>query len=247
MSHRLLNVPEWATEITISAGVEYGNIYFAVSSGDKISYPFDESLVNCVGSALSSSNTSSSCVIENPKSGVWKVAFYGLDPENKFTLAVAGEMDWTWRYEVVSDAGDVVRDKVTGLEWRRCSVGEMWNQINKTCDGVPSALWGYEAASYSDNGGFRAPTITELRSIVYCHTGKSNYFVEGEKEVCKVNGQAPIVTDIFPFDRNDSEIVYWSSSSNGDSELKTVVFNSGWVRGDIWRYGGHQNRLRLVR
>ena len=266
LRHRTLNVPEWATEITISANIEYGDVYFALSSEDKIVFPFDESLVECIGSALSSNDTAYSCVIENPKPGAWHLAYYGLDPENKFTLEISGEMDWSWRYEVVNAAGNIVKDKISGLEWQRCSVGEVWNSSSQSCDGTAINAYGYDAQLYA-GGGFRVPTLSELRSLVHCRTGEPGYFLE-EGETCVHGGNGSIgvsvALDIFPYSVLDYLVGrqdYWTSSKNVnpshrcigseynlDNCFKIVTFTGGRIIAGSPGWGAYIGaKVRLVR
>ena len=266
LRHRKLNVPEWATEFTITANVEYGDIYFALSSEGKVALPFDEAVVDCVGNALSSNDTASSCVITDPKPGAWYLAYYGVDPENKFTLEISGELDWSWRYEVVNSAGDIVRDKVSGLEWQRCSVGEVWNNGDQSCDGTAIKAYGYEAQSYA-GGGFRVPTLSELRSLVHCRTGEPGYFLE-EGETCVHGGNGSlgvsVALDIFPYSVLDylvGDQNYWTSSKNinpshrcngsevnWDNCFKVVIFTGGRIVASSPGWGdSYENKIRLVR
>jgi hypothetical protein len=70
-----------------------------------------------------------------------------------------------------SDNGDgTVRDKATGLQWKRCSEGQTWS--GGTCTGSPTthtwqaALQLAEGASYAGKGDWRLPNIKALASIV---------------------------------------------------------------------------------
>ncbi|MCX5871531.1 MAG: DUF1566 domain-containing protein [Deltaproteobacteria bacterium] len=64
-----------------------------------------------------------------------------------------------------------MKDTVTGLEWQRCSVGQTWNAETKHCDGSVIGYNWFGAQGLTKAGGFRLPTITELRSLVYCSSG----------------------------------------------------------------------------
>jgi len=83
---------------------------------------------------------------------------------------------------VVVDPG-VVRDKTTGLEWMRCSIGQDWSETEKTCHGSVD-LYTFDSAQdiarrLNNAGGYncktdwRLPTKDELFSLVVCTKGRS--------------------------------------------------------------------------
>ena len=60
---------------------------------------------------------------------------------------------------------DTVKDKKTGLIWKRCSVGQAWNNTTNSCDGSIQLFdWDEALALTSDT--WRLPNIKELLSIV---------------------------------------------------------------------------------
>lgn len=114
---------------------------------------------------------------------------------------------------------DVVKDVVTGLEWQRCSVGQTWNAETKRCDGSTSTFNWYGAQNLTKAGGFRLPTITELRTLTYCSSGDPVYFgIEQNYSHCNGTFTRPtIYVDVFPdvpYLNNIISSHYWSSTTN---------------------------------
>jgi hypothetical protein len=72
------------------------------------------------------------------------------------------------RYIPSADGAEVM-DTKTGLVWRRCAEGMVWNSEAETCDGSPTQFtWTKSLAHAKDNraGGWRIPNLKELLSIV---------------------------------------------------------------------------------
>jgi hypothetical protein len=70
-----------------------------------------------------------------------------------------------------TDNGDgTVTDKVTELQWKRCSEGQTWD--GATCTGSATgynwqgALQRADGADYAGNGDWRLPNVKELAGIV---------------------------------------------------------------------------------
>lgn len=67
-----------------------------------------------------------------------------------------------------SDDGTEVTDTMTGLVWRRCAEGMVWNSVAQTCDGAATLLSWEDALAYAGShreGGWRIPNIKELFSL----------------------------------------------------------------------------------
>lgn len=127
--------------------------------------------------------------------------------------------------------GPVAVDLLGGLEWMRCSMGQVW--VEGGCEGEAllapyvSATAIIERIAASSGEGWRMPTVEELSRLI-------------------VMQQTPpmIDADIFPDTRPGS---YWTSSANRflPGNQWTVNFNTGY------RYGRASHRqlfaFRLVR
>lgn len=83
-----------------------------------------------------------------------------------------------------SSDGLTIRDKKTGLEWMRCTLGQKWN--GSQCTGKPDEytldeayelVKRYKYAGYSD---WRLPNINELKTLVYCSSKKREDFAENK-------------------------------------------------------------------
>lgn len=129
------------------------------------------------------------------------------------------------RFEIISN-GSEVKDKVTGLIWQRCSVGQAWN--GSTCTGTATTHTWQQALTVAKNlgNGYRLPNIKELKSIV-------------ERQCYSPN----INSKIFP---NTQSNRYWSSSPNANSNSNAwgVNFDNG---GDSPRDKNGSYYVRAVR
>lgn len=71
------------------------------------------------------------------------------------------------RFEIIAD-GAVVLDRQTGLQWMRCSVGQML--VDDFCAGLANRYtWDQAKALESDlagNRNWRLPTVEELQTLV---------------------------------------------------------------------------------
>ncbi|HNG61856.1 MAG TPA: DUF1566 domain-containing protein, partial [Cellvibrionaceae bacterium] len=80
-------------------------------------------------------------------------------PDTQFTLKASGA---------------IVRDNKTGLQWQRCSLGQVWNPVQNSCDATTTARWfnwqqALNAAGENRLAGFdnwRLPNKKELASIL---------------------------------------------------------------------------------
>lgn len=71
------------------------------------------------------------------------------------------------RFDILA-GGSEVKDKKTGLIWQRCSLGQHWNNDQKTCTGKATRhQWQAAHAKAQDLGhGYRLPNLDELASLV---------------------------------------------------------------------------------
>lgn len=129
------------------------------------------------------------------------------------------------RFEIISN-GSEVKDKVTGLIWQRCSIGQTWD--GNTCTGTATRHTWQQALTVAKNlgNGYRLPNIKELNSIV-------------ERQCSH-----PIINSkIFP---NTESRSYWSSSPQFgyNSGAWEVTFGNGSTSSVYKRYS---NYVRAVR
>ena len=117
--------------------------------------------------------------------------------------------------EVEGSHGSIVRDSKTGLEWQRCPYGQSWT--GSGCNGEAWRGSWEDALRLTAPGGFRLPTISELRTL------------------------APYDHKALPGD-----YWFWSSSASADfSHLAwCLLFNNGFVSADSKKA---TQRVRLVR
>lgn len=134
------------------------------------------------------------------------------------------------RYQVMGQNGEIIKDIVTNLEWQRCSVGQTWNPATNNCDGTTTGYNWYQATALVFENGWRLPTVTELRSLVYCSTGDpvliGNYIYD---VTCNGEYTRPtIVVEAFPNVPGKDNLLpahYWTSSSNDNDPGMAWVVN----------------------
>lgn len=138
-------------------------------------------------------------------------------------------------------------DPVTGLEWMRCNIGQVWN--GETCGKWPSGFWFSKAQkalkAANDNtqlghSDWRLPTADELLSLVYCSSGERGNIVrdpigntvkvDGEWKSGKcIKPQGPTVnTSIFPNTPETSFLGgFWTSTMLNKDKVAVVNFSEG--------------------
>ncbi|KOR29085.1 hypothetical protein TI04_09475 [Achromatium sp. WMS2] len=156
-----------------------------------------------------------------------------------------------------------VTDTRNGLMWKRCAEGQTWT--GATCsrtltqettgrpwDKVMSISWFFSPkqkswpafAGYSD---WRVPNIKELRTLVYCSSGKPQTWNDAGNW-CKGNYEQPTIDQVvFPnVPRAGLGSWFWSASAYGSdsSGAWALYVNNG---GDYWRGRSSARQVRLVR
>lgn len=128
-------------------------------------------------------------------------------------------------------SGGEALDTQTGLTWMRCSVGMKWDG-HGSCSGEKQLL-NFNGAGNSSDGHWRAPTASELSTLID----------EGKK----ASETSPVIdTTIFP-DMNDGQFWYWTAtvSSHNNRLGNVVVFTNGFINQNV--YLSNTFPVRLVR
>lgn len=146
-------------------------------------------------------------------------------------------------------APGVARDKSTGLEWMRCSIGQKWSDKTRTCfgglekhtfDGAQEV-----ARKLNDLGGYngkvdwRVPTKDELVTLVLCTKGRR---YDG---TCQEGSSRPAVAQtVFP--ETASIDAYWTSLP---TQFRSYAWLVHFSDGHVFNGGnrGGQLHVRLVR
>lgn len=128
------------------------------------------------------------------------------------------------RFEIISN-GSEVKDKVTGLIWQRCSMGQIWD--GNTCTGTATRHTWQQALTVAKNlgNGYRLPNIKELASIV--------------EEQCY---DPAINSKTFP---NTPSNEYWSSSPNANDH--NLAWGVGFYNSAYTNYKDNSSYVRAVR
>ncbi len=89
--------------------------------------------------------------------------------EAAFAAAGCRAIDGKPRFEIV---GEVARDRASGLEWKRCSVGATWS--GTACEGEAASLTldEAEAAAKAAGDDWRLPDVKELYELIDDDCGK---------------------------------------------------------------------------
>ncbi|WPL17893.1 Serine/threonine-protein kinase StkP [Thiorhodovibrio winogradskyi] len=151
--------------------------------------------------------------------------------------------------ERYSDHGDgTLTDLTTGLQWMRCSLGQEWT--GSTCAGSAELMtWdaimtnGQQKTwpEFAGYGDWRAPTIEELRTLIYCSSGQPAYWPAKD---CSGNYTQPTIHSMaFP---NTSPDWFWSVSPNASNS--DYAWYLSFYRGtDGYNFEGNYCQVRLVR
>jgi prepilin-type N-terminal cleavage/methylation domain-containing protein len=143
------------------------------------------------------------------------------------------------------DYFNTVIDTQTNLQWMRCLIGQEWREGR--CQGEAQDMgWNKAQALKIDFAGYsdwRLPTIEELRSLVYCSSGKPAYFPNNGKQ-CEGDYQRPtLIQEAFP-----DAPASWVWSSSPVAGYTDYAWNVNFHDGN--GYDDHRNanyHVRLVR
>jgi hypothetical protein len=133
---------------------------------------------------------------------------------------------------IPSDDGTEVTDTMTGLVWRRCAAGMVWDNNSQTCDGTATEYSWTDALDYARanrEGGWRLPNVKELFSIADHKT------------------QSPAIDQLAFPGTPPSQLVLSSTPVNhiGDVYVQIVSFGNG--AGEQQEVARFSWQLRLVR
>lgn len=138
-------------------------------------------------------------------------------------------------------------DPVTGLEWMRCSLGQVWD--GNRCGKWPKGFWFSKAQkalktantnTQLGHSDWRLPTADELLSLVHCSSGKRENIVRDPiGNTVKVDGewkngkcikpQGPTLnTSVFPNTPKTSFLSgFWTSTRLNKDKVAVVNFSEG--------------------
>jgi hypothetical protein len=155
-----------------------------------------------------------------------------------------------------------VREKVTDLQWMRCSLGQTWQANTKTCEGeagqfnhdqameLPELM--NQAGGYAGFTDWRTPNRGDLSILVYFpdgHFSSDEASAFGHTKRCfnslpeTKNGRPTIANEVFP---NTPYTGFWSASP--DANLSYGAWNVSFSLGDVdLDYKLNAYAVRLVR
>ena len=132
------------------------------------------------------------------------------------------------------------RDSKTGLEWQRCSLGQVSNGLN--CDNSSKKYTWDEAQSAVTQLGkcWRLPTAVELGGLVRCSNGFKDAEWKGPSSgsdnACRHGSSSPTI-DSTVFRGTPNEF-YWSSTLTENDSNRAVVayFSNGGIYNSSKKY-----------
>ena len=165
---------------------------------------------------------------------------YSASPPGEAMASAGSDNSPNVRYRFLGKDQEIVEDIRTKLQWQRCSLGQTWNGV--TCAGE-ATKYQWDEARRAASAGWRLPTKDELASLVYCSSGKPDYW-KPTHEVCEGAYQMPTIwSAAFP---NTPVNWFWSSSfsASNASDAWYVYFGGGDVGYDDKNLASY---VRLVR
>jgi hypothetical protein len=140
------------------------------------------------------------------------------------------------RFESTGADGEQVRDRETGLVWKRCYEGQSWNSALAICTGTATRIAKDNIEFYAPPSGYRLPLLEELQTLVVCSSGQRGKLTAADGECLGDYVSPAMVTTAFPSSGDyagDPEPV-WTASFMQESTfawpLRYVVeFGSGAI------------------
>lgn len=146
------------------------------------------------------------------------------------------------RYRYGGTSGELVLDAYTNLQWQRCSIGQAWNSSSSSCTGAATEHDSYQAIAYksADAQGWRLPSLTELRSVMYYCTATPVDYEFCNSDAAKIHQGAFPNT---PIARN----FHAASTLDGMTDVyQKLNFGSGYAIASTMSTAS-RNYVRLVR
>ncbi|AHE98501.1 serine protease [Thioalkalivibrio paradoxus ARh 1] len=144
----------------------------------------------------------------------------------------AGPVLVAGRYRLDALDAPTVVDLDTGLEWRRCALGQQWD--GAACTGsagtyshaeAQQATAAFNRSRASEEPAWRLPEIGELRGLVYCTSGTPAHFPDGTG-CWGSHGIPTLEPTVFPTSSTAGGW-FWSRSIHTDGQAWGVDFNRG--------------------
>ncbi|AHE98507.1 fibronectin type III domain-containing protein [Thioalkalivibrio paradoxus] len=144
----------------------------------------------------------------------------------------AGPVLIAGRYALEALDAPTVVDLDTGLEWRRCALGQQWD--GAACTGsagsyshaeAQQATAAFNRSRASEEPQWRLPEVGELQGLVYCTSGTPAHFPDGTG-CWGSHGIPTLEPTVFPTG-SAAGGWFWSRSTHTDGQAWGVDFNRG--------------------
>ncbi|WP_338454512.1 DUF1566 domain-containing protein [uncultured Alteromonas sp.] len=138
-----------------------------------------------------------------------------------------------------TDQGETVLDHQTNLVWKKCAIGQVYDEAQNTCVNDPALLSHRETQTYINDyeQEFRLPTQAELITLVHCDSGKPAFFLTDTEMQCEDTTQdASLYTTLFS-GTIFTQISGYRSSTIYDRSQGVDVY----TRVEFGRLGGRSN------
>lgn len=143
------------------------------------------------------------------------------------------------RYVARGDQQQYIEDTGTGLIWKRCADGQVWDNISYSCLGT-ATLFNFAQASGDELiddpsnpeqkriSGFVMPSLEQLETLMYCPGQPLLPENIGIGECSGSYSQPTLVTEVFPDARR---VTHWTSSCMSETcqTYYGVDFSTGLI------------------
>ncbi len=138
-----------------------------------------------------------------------------------------------------TDQGETVLDHQTNLVWKKCAIGQVYDEAQNTCLNDPARLSHRETQTYinSNEPEFRLPTESELITLVHCDSGSPKFFLTDTEEQCEDTTQdTSIYTPLF-----SGTIITVNGGYRSSTVYDTRAGTITYTRVSFGRIGGKSN------